>query len=125
MRLFSSITFALMALVLPMAGVQMQFCTVLMAFVDGADGCPAQEKDCCGKKDCSKPTDCMIPAKLLPNADTSSQAKVPALPDSWVAVPVPAAFEEMKFFPTEISRESLRDPPDPPRLFLLQRRLLI
>jgi hypothetical protein len=125
MRLISSIVFAVMALVLPVAGVQMQFCTVLMAFVEGADGCPAEKEDCCGKKNCSKPADCMVTAKLLPNAEKSSPAKLPPAPVNWTIVPQPMAFDLQEIPAVDISQAPLCAPPDPPRLFLLQRRLLI
>jgi hypothetical protein len=125
MRLLSSIVFAVMALVLPVAGVQKQFCTVLMAFVEGADGCPAEKEDCCGKKNCSKPTDCMVASKLLPNAEKSSPAKLPPAPSNWTFLPQPMAFDMHEIPVVGISPAQLRAPPDPPRLFLLQRRLLI
>lgn len=125
MRILSSIVFAIMALVLPVAGVQRQFCTMLMAYVEGADDCPAQKKDCCGKRDCSKPADCMIASKLLPNAEKSSPAKLPPVPENWTILPPPIAFDVLEIPPVGISPAQLRAPPDPPRLFLLQRRLLI
>lgn len=125
MRLLSSIVFAVMALVLPVAGVQMQFCTVLMAFVEGADGCPAEKEDCCGKKDCSKPADCMVASKLLPNAEKPSPAKLPPVPANWTTLPQPMAFDVPGIPVVGISPAPLRAPPDPPRIYLLQRRLLI
>ncbi len=125
MRFLSSILFALMAMVLPMAGVQHHFCTMSMAFVDGED-CPVEEKDCCGEKNAPKPAtpDCMISAKLLPNAEKYSPVHVP-LAGAWIILPVstmdivPAASKEA------ISPENDRAPPDRPRLYLVQRRLLI
>jgi hypothetical protein len=125
MRLLSSIVFAVMALVLPVAGVQKQFCTVLMAFVECVDGCPAEPENCCGKRDCSKPTDCMVASKLLPNAEKSSPAKLPLAPANWTMIPQPMVFDVPNVPVVEISPAQLSIPPDPPRLFLLQLRLLI
>ena len=126
MRLFSSILFTLMAMVLPMAGVQHYFCTSSMAFVDGADDCPVEKNDCCGKKVEHKPTtpDCLVSTKLLPDAEKSSPLQIP-LADAWSIVPA----SESDLSPTLrieiISPEKDRGPPDLPGLYLLQRRLLI
>lgn len=126
MRLFSSILFALMAMVLPMAGVQHYFCTTSMAFVAGADDCPVEKNDCCGKKGEHPPTtlDCLVSTKLLPDAGKSSPLQIP-LADAWSIVPA----SESDPFPTLrieiISPEKDRGPPDLPGLYLLQRRLLI
>jgi hypothetical protein len=125
MRLLSSIVFAVMALVLPVAGVQKQFCTILMTYVDGADQCPVKKEDCCGKKDCGKPADCMVASKLLPNAEKASPAKLPPAPENWTLLPPAMAFHVSEIPVAGISPAPLRAPPDPPRLFLLQRRLLI
>ncbi len=114
-----------MAVVLPVAGVQRQFCTMAMVFVDAPDDCPVQKKDCCGKHESHKPADCMITAKLLPNAEKSSPASLPAMPSEWTWLPLPAANTVAGISVRKISPEALRDPPDPPRLFLIQRRLLI
>lgn len=126
MRLFSSILFALMAMVLPMAGVQHYFCTMTMVFVDGADDCPVETEDCCGKRGDHKPAtpDCLVSTKLLPNAEKSSPLQIP-MADAWSIAPVVA----VDFFPVSlvevISPEKDRGLPDLPRLYLVQRRLLI
>lgn len=125
MRLFSSILFAIMAVVLPVAGVQKQFCTMAMAFVDGSDVCPARKNDCCGKKDSHKPEDCMITAKLLPNAEKSSPASLPAMPSAWTWLSIPVFDTITELSVRKISPEPPRGPPDPPRLFLIHRNLLI
>ena len=77
MRLFSTILFALMAMVLPMAGVQHYFCTMSMAFVDGTGECPVEKKECCGEKHKPEKPDCMVSTKLLPNAEKSSPVQIP------------------------------------------------
>ncbi len=126
MRLFSTILFALMAMVLPMAGVQHYFCTMSMAFVDGTGDCPVEEKDCCGKKGEHEPInpDCMVSSKLLPNAEKSSPVQLPTA-DASSILPVTTIDLVPAFRVERISPEKDRGSPDIPRLYLLQRRLLI
>lgn len=125
MRLYSSILFALMAAVLPTAAMQKQFCTLAMVFVDSPDDCPIQKKDCCGKTESHKPADCMVTAKQLPNAEKFSHPDLPSMPSEWTWLPLPASVPKTAISLRKFSPETLRDPPDALRLFLIQRRLLI
>lgn len=127
MRLFSTILFALMAMVLPMAGVEQYFCTMSMSFVTGSNDCPVNEEKCCGEKGKHEPVtpDCMVSSKLLPNAEKSMQLQIPAF-CGWSFLPISA----VEIFPNAeiitVSPERDRGPPDDlPRLYLVQRRLLI
>ena len=126
MRLFSSILFALMAMVLPMAGVQQHFCTMTMVFLDGGSPCPTESKDCCGEKKTHKPLepDCMVSSKLIPNAEKSSPLQIPAAEACCIAPICPVDI----FLATKIaiiSPELDRGPPDLPKLYWLHGRLLI
>ncbi|MFD2256371.1 hypothetical protein ACFSSA_06775 [Luteolibacter algae] len=127
MRFFSFIIFALMTVVLPVAGVQRHFCTMSMAFIDYADQCPATGKDCCGKNEPHRPVepDCMISAKVLPNADKANPSHLPTLDLVWTLAPVslPDLLPSTRL---ESSAAAMhRGPPLISRLYILQQRLLI
>ncbi len=113
-----------MAVVLPMAGVQHYFCTTNMSFVDGAGDCPVEKDECCGKKEKHDKPDCMVSTKLLPNAEKSSPVQIPVA-DVWSLDPV-STFDLVPVLRNErISPQQDGGPPDMPRLYLVQRRLLI
>jgi hypothetical protein len=128
MRFLASILFALMALVLPTAGITRNFCTMSMAFVSDEGKCPFDVEDCCCKKEKreSPRPDCMIAAKPLPNADKSPAPHIPAADGAWVLLPA-SGFDLPPAVCTEISVALLqRDPPViPDPLYLTQRRLLL
>lgn len=123
MRLLSFMLFALMAMVLPMAGVQHYFCTSAMVFVDGANDCPVEKKKCCGKNNKEK-SDCLVSTKLLPNGEESSPLQIPVA-GAWSI----ASVSPVDLIPVirvgRISPEKDRGPPDLPGLYLLQSSLLI
>jgi hypothetical protein len=127
MRGISTTLFALMAVMLPMAGVQHYFCTMSMTFVSNGNECPVETKDCCGKTEKHKPVDpdCMVVAKLLPNAETPSPFQVPGATGIWsmlsVSMDALAPGERVG----RISPEKDRGPPDRHRLFMEHQRLLI
>jgi len=123
MCLLSSILFALMAMVLPMAGVQHYFCTSAMVFVDGANDCPVEKKDCCGKNHEQKPA-CMVSTKLLPIAEKSSPLQIPVAV-AWSIAPASPVDLIPVIWVGRIPPEKDREPPDLPGLYLLQSRLLI
>lgn len=127
MRCFSTILFALMTLVLPMAGVQKYFCTMSMAFVEGAESCPVEQKDCCKKEQNHQPTKpkCFVSAKLLPNADETIPVHLPAEDAQWCMVLVSMADLQPVIVSANVFPEKEREPPDRTRLFLVQKRLLI
>lgn len=117
-----------MALVLPMAGVQQYFCTIAMAFVDGADDCPVEaEKDCCKKEREPKPDapDCMVVAKSLPEASLPNPADLPTAQSIDIFPEFQLVREIPELRPMEIVPQSHRGPPDLRRTYALQRRLLI
>lgn len=128
MRVFSSILFALMAVVLPMAGVPQYFCTMTMAFVDGAEECPVnEEKDCCGKEGETRDEapGCMTVAKVLPHADLTAPTQIPAMDTEGIFIEVVSfgGFPADRF--ETIHPPHRRGPPDPRRIYVVQRKLLI
>ena len=128
MRVLSSILFALMAVVLPMAGVQQYFCTMTMAFVEAAENCPVDEEKSCCEKETHKQSEapiCMTAAKLLPNADLTAPAQIPAIQTDGVfqELFVLADAPEDRFETVFPLRH--RGPPDLRRMYVVQRRLLI
>ena len=127
MRFCSSILFSLMAVVLPMAGVQRHFCTMSMAFVDSAEECPVKEKDCCGETEKHAPLepDCMISAKLLPDAEKSGASSLPLASANWDMLPVFDFHHAPAPECVDALSERDRGPPGVSRLYLAQRRLLI
>ena len=127
MRVFSSILFALMAFILPMAGVEHYFCTMNMTFIDKADDCPSDEKDCCKKElnHKSEAPDCMIVMKLIPNADIRQPAHLPTMEMDCLFLEAPAIGDFVETHIVAILPCSHRGPPDLRRLYVMQRRLLI
>ncbi len=127
MRFYSAILFAFMAMVLPMAGVQQRFCTMSKAAACAMEVCSSQDAHCCGdesRHDGGEPN-CMTSAKKLPDAQKPSSMEVQDFAGEWIFVPV--ALEHFRPSPDgdHTSPERERGPPDRPRLFLTQLRLLI
>ncbi len=114
-----------MTVVLPMAGVQKFFCTVSMAFVDGAECCPVQKEDCCKTEHQPLKPDCFVSAKTLPNADETTPVQLPAADAQWSIVSVTMADLLPVIVPANVFPEQERGPPDRVGLFLVQERLLI
>ncbi len=128
MRFLASILFALMALILPTAGVTRNFCTLSKAFVSESGECPMEGDDCCcekGKHEAPQ-SDCMIAAKPLPNADKSPAPHIPAADGAWILLPA-SLFDLPPAVGSEISLAlRQRGPPViPDPLYLTQRRLLL
>jgi hypothetical protein len=127
MQLFSSIVFAIMAVVLPVAGVQRYFCTMSMAFISDTNSCPVEKKDCCGNPKKQLPSEpyCMVVAKLIPNAEKSGPMQIPAAIRDGSIIPGSMA----GLVPSEraklIAPQNDRGSPDRNRLFIEHQRLLI
>ena len=128
MRLFSSILFALMAFVLPMAGMPHHFCTVITAFVEDPNGCQLDEDEECCKRDAetpSNPPECVVPAKMIPDAEPTIPFQTPDLETDGI-------FQEVRFSPAAtpsffevIAPHCLRGPPDLSRTYAVHCRVLI
>jgi hypothetical protein len=127
MRCFSTILFALLAMVLPMAGVQKYFCMVDMLCLGVAENCSVEQEDCCGPEDepLKEKPDCFVFTKLIPDAEKAAHPFVPEVNACWMMLPVP----RMDALPGVIAihefSEKKRGSPDGVGLFLLQQRLLI
>lgn len=128
MRFLASILFALMAFILPTAGVTRNFCTISMGFVTEDGKCQVDGANCCckdGKQQSSQP-DCMIAAKPLPNADKTPAPHIPVTDSAYALLKVSPGC-----FPPTVEAIisavlSLRGPPlIPDPLYITQRRLLI
>lgn len=115
-----------MAMVLPMAGVQHNFCTMSMVFIDCMDECPVELDDCCGEKGAHQPAkpDCMVSVKLLPSAEKSSPIQIPTLA-GWSFLLPPIAVPASSRIIEPVSLEADQSPPNSPRLYLVQGCLLI
>jgi len=126
-RVFSSILLALMALALPLAGVQQYFCTMSMAFVEHVNDCPVQEKDCCGNdsEQQSDLPDCMVASKLIPDAAKSDPDVISGIELHSLAYEVLLADCNLLLDVAAVSPRIEQAPPDSLRLFLVQERLLI
>jgi len=117
-----------MSVVLPMAGVQQYFCTMTMAFVDGAEDCPVDtQEDCCmeEKDKQSQAPECMAAAKFLPNAYLTAPTQIPGVDTQGVFLEVVllGGLPEDHFETVYPLRH--RGPPDLRRIYVVQRRLLI
>jgi hypothetical protein len=121
-RVLSSILFALMALVLPMAGVQRYVCTVDMKFSGKVTECPNQCGDCCKGEGVPE---CMVEADLIPDAELPNLGQMHILPpDGFIFVRISA--ENLRQTDACSTRlEDHRDPPDPLDWYVKQQRLLI
>lgn len=122
-QVLSSILFALMAVVLPMAGMQQYVCVMGMEFSASVDDCPMTEKDC-ENRDREIP-DCMIASDLIPDAELPSLGQISV----WNA-------DQFHFLRLDIEElvgadsvknleEFDRGPPDVVELYVKQQRLLI
>ncbi len=127
MRFPSAILFILMAMVLPMAGVQQRFCTLSKAAACGLELCSGEDSHCCGEQgghDVGEPA-CVTSAKNLPAAQKPSSVEVPVFESGWVLVPATLENFRPPLDSGHTSPERERGPPDRPRLFLTQLRLRI
>lgn len=122
-RIISSILFAMMAVVLPMASVQRYVCTLSMEFSGKTDDCPMTVKDCC--KENHEVPDCMVEAKFLPDAEAPNSGQIPYLKaDEVVFLGLEImALREIHPFP-EYSQLH-HAPPDSLEWYVKQQRLLI
>lgn len=123
MRFFSTILFALFAMVLPMAGVQKFFCKVDMRCVGAVEGCPAEVDGCCDLEDegPEEQPDCFVFTQLIPDAEKALSPFVAAVSTGWVSLPVGGVgVVSVEYFPGVDGV-----PEDDGRLFLWQQRWLI
>jgi hypothetical protein len=122
-RIISSILFAMMAVVLPMASVQRYVCTLSMEFSGKTDDCPMTAKDCC--KENHEVPDCMVEAKFLPDAEAPNSGQIPCLKADevvFLGLKIMVLREIHRF--SEHS-PSHRAPPDSLEWYVKQQRLLI
>jgi hypothetical protein len=127
MRFYSAILFALMTMVLPMAGVQQRFCTVSKAAACAIETCSTPGCQSCeseGREGHGEPV-CMTSAKNLPHAQKSSPVEVPTLTGGWTLLLAahPHLLPDLSSSHSSTARD--RGPPHQARLFLTQLRLLI
>lgn len=122
-RVLSSILFALMALVLPMAGVQRYVCTMEMEFSGNLNDCPMTEDECGGEN--SEIPDCMVATDLFPDAEPPNLAQILYLKaDEVIFLRLSATdLRGMTFVP--VRSEHRRGPPDSREWYVKQQRLLI
>ena len=122
-RIISSILFAMMALVLPMASVQRYVCTLSIEFSGKTDDCPMTVKDCCKEK--HEVPDCMVQAKFLPDGEAPNSGQVPCLKtDEVVFLGLEImALREIHLFSERTQPH--RAPPDSLEWYVKQQRLLI
>lgn len=121
-RVLSSILFALMTLVLPMAGVQRYVCTVDMKFSGKVTECSNECGDCC--KGDGLP-ECMVEADLIPDAELPSLGQIHILPPDG-AIFVRISAENLRQTDACSTRfEDHRDLPNPLDWYVKQQRLLI
>ncbi len=122
-RVLSSILFALMAVVLPMAGVQRYICTLDMAFSGGAEDCPMNCCDC--GDDPQNVPDCMVKADPLPDADFPNFAQIPYLKADEVIYLRLSVADLRGITASPVRLEHRRGPPDSREWYVKQQRLLI
>ena len=122
-RIFSSILFALMAMVLPMAGVEKYVCTVDMRFSGSPEDCPMNDCDC-GDNDHSIP-DCMVKADFLPDAEPPNLVQIPFLRADEVGYLRLSAVDLSGIDACFRRSECRRGPPDLLAWYVEQQRLLI
>ncbi len=122
-RVLSSILFALMTLVLPMAGVQRYICTLDMNFSGDVAGCPMNCCDCGG--DPQNVPDCMVKADPLPDADFPNFAQIPYLKANEVIYLRLSVADLRGIDASPVRSEHRRGPPDSREWYVKQQRLLI
>jgi hypothetical protein len=124
-RIVSSILFTLMALVLPMAGVQRYICPMNMEFSGNTDDCPMSGGDCCKGKEKNTVPDCMVKADSLPDADVPNFDQMPYLKADEVMYLRLSRVDlrEIDVLPARL--ECGRAPPDSREWYVKQQRLLI
>ena len=122
-RVLSSILFALMAVVLPMAGVEKYICTMDMEFSGNIDECPMKCGDCCG--DDSGVPDCMVKADVLPDAEMPNLAQIPFLKAEEVIYLRLSVADLRGIDASPVRAEHRRGPPDSREWYVKQQRLLI
>ncbi|MFN5578591.1 MAG: hypothetical protein ACK49X_03135 [Akkermansiaceae bacterium] len=122
-RVLSSILFALMTLVLPMAGVQRYVCTVDMEFSGNIDDCPMTGDDCGGED--SELPDCMVTTDLVPDAEPPNLWQIPFLRADEV-IYLRLSVADLRGIDAAPARsEYRRGPPDSREWYVKQQRLLI
>ena len=136
-RFLSSILFAFMAMVLPMAGMQQYFCTAGMVFVDKAGECPVKQSernteedtegdaDCCGTDHKQESPDCMTVSKAIPDGNLTEPFTVPTSELETTVAEIVGLSDDSH--PEKLGHELvlLRGPPGSESLFLMQQRWLI
>lgn len=122
-RVLSSILFALMAVVLPVAGVQKYVCTMDMEFSGDVDECPMTGGDCDGES--QGPPDCMVKADFLPDAEPPNLAQIPFLKADEVIYLRLSAADIRGNDACAARSEHRRGPPDSREWYVKQQRLLI
>jgi hypothetical protein len=122
-RALSTILFALMALVLPMAGVHKYLCARNIEFSGGSDDCPSNCCDCGG--DHQNVPDCMVKADPIPDADFSGFGQISFLKAEEVIFLPLSALDLRGFDVFCAPLECGRAPPDQREWYVKQQRLLI
>lgn len=122
-RVVSSILFALLALVLPMAGMQHYVCTMDIAFSGALTDCPMNGDDCDGES--HGLPDCMVAAELLPDAEPPNLTQIYFLKAEDVTY-LRLSLADLRGIDTFFDRIGQhRIPPDSREWYLKQQRLLI
>ncbi len=122
-RVFSSILFAIMTLVLPMAAVQRYVCTLDMNFSGDVEDCPMNCCDC--GDDHQNVPECMVKADPLPDADFPNFAQIPYSKSDEV-IYLRLSVADLRGNTASPARsEHRRGPPDSREWYVKQQRLLI